>query len=66
VNLPNKLSFTRLFLLVPFLVFTYTDNVWTRLFAFIIFIGAGVTDLYDGYLARKVPRGVIMLYFRAR
>lgn len=53
MNLPNKLSLLRFFLMPPFLVFTYLDNVWTRVFAFLIFIGAGVTDLYDGYIARK-------------
>lgn len=53
MNLPNKLSFSRLLCMPLFLVFTYTDTVWTRALALAIFVGAGVTDLYDGYLARK-------------
>jgi CDP-diacylglycerol--glycerol-3-phosphate 3-phosphatidyltransferase len=53
MNLPNKLSLARLCCVPFFLVFTYVDNVWTRILALLIFIGAGVTDLYDGHLARK-------------
>jgi CDP-diacylglycerol---glycerol-3-phosphate 3-phosphatidyltransferase len=53
MNLPNKLTVARLLCLPFFMVFTYTDNVYTRLMALLIFIGAGVTDLVDGYLARK-------------
>jgi CDP-diacylglycerol---glycerol-3-phosphate 3-phosphatidyltransferase len=64
MNLPNKLSVARLFCVPFFLIFTYTDNVWTRLIALGIFIGAGVTDLYDGYLARKhnlvTPLGIFL------
>jgi CDP-diacylglycerol--glycerol-3-phosphate 3-phosphatidyltransferase len=53
MNLPNKLTVLRLLLVPVFMLFTYIDNVYTRFFALLIFIGAGVTDLYDGYLARK-------------
>lgn len=53
MNLPNKLTVSRLLLVPFFLVFTYTDTVWTRTLALVIFVAAGVTDLYDGYLARK-------------
>jgi CDP-diacylglycerol---glycerol-3-phosphate 3-phosphatidyltransferase len=53
MNLPNKLTVLRLVLVPVFIVFTVTDNLWTRIFALFIFIGASLTDLYDGYLARK-------------
>ncbi|OGR97573.1 MAG: CDP-diacylglycerol--glycerol-3-phosphate 3-phosphatidyltransferase [Elusimicrobia bacterium RIFCSPLOWO2_01_FULL_64_13] len=53
MNLPNKLTLLRLALVPVFLVFTVQDNVWTRIFALVIFIAAGVTDIYDGHLARK-------------
>ena len=53
MNLPNRLTVLRLLLVFPFMVFTYIDNVYTRAMALLIFIGAGITDLYDGYLARK-------------
>jgi CDP-diacylglycerol---glycerol-3-phosphate 3-phosphatidyltransferase len=64
MNLPNRLTVLRLLLLPVFMTFTYTDNVYTRILALLIFIGAGVTDLYDGYLARKynliTPLGVFL------
>jgi CDP-diacylglycerol---glycerol-3-phosphate 3-phosphatidyltransferase len=53
MNLPNRLTVARLLLVPLFMIFTYTDNVYTRILALLIFIGAGITDLYDGYLARK-------------
>lgn len=53
MNLPNKLTMARLMMLPFFMTFTYVDNVVTRIVALIIFVAAGVTDLVDGYLARK-------------
>jgi len=53
MNLPNKLVISRLILVPIFMVFTVIDNIWTRLFALLIFIVASLTDLYDGYFARK-------------
>ena len=53
MNLPNKLTILRLALVPVFITFTVIDNVWTRIFALVIFIAASLTDLYDGYFARK-------------
>jgi CDP-diacylglycerol---glycerol-3-phosphate 3-phosphatidyltransferase len=53
LNLANKLTLTRIFL-VPLLIFLMdVDNLWTRVFALLIFIGASLTDFYDGRIARK-------------
>src|SRR3989339_959025 len=53
VNLANKLTLARIFLL-PFLIFfMYVDNFWTRICALIIFIAAAVTDTFDGIIARR-------------
>ncbi|MBL8023239.1 MAG: CDP-diacylglycerol--glycerol-3-phosphate 3-phosphatidyltransferase [Elusimicrobia bacterium] len=53
MNLPNRLSVARLLSVPFFMVFTYVDNVYARVAALLIFVGAGVTDLVDGYIARK-------------
>jgi CDP-diacylglycerol--glycerol-3-phosphate 3-phosphatidyltransferase len=53
MNLPNKLTIVRLVLVPIFMTFTIIDNVWMRIFALFIFIAASLTDLYDGYFARK-------------
>lgn len=53
MNLPNRLSVARLFSVPFFMAFTYIDNVYARAGALLIFVGAGVTDLVDGYIARK-------------
>ncbi len=53
MNLPNRLSIARLLSVPFFMVFTYIDNVYARVGALLIFVAAGVTDLVDGYIARK-------------
>lgn len=53
MNLPNRLTVARLLSVPFFMLFTYIDNVYARMGALLIFIGAGVTDLVDGYIARK-------------
>jgi CDP-diacylglycerol--glycerol-3-phosphate 3-phosphatidyltransferase len=53
LNVPNQLSMARLAAVPFFMGLAYVDNVYARVGALLIFIGAGVTDLVDGYLARK-------------
>jgi len=53
INLPTQLTLLRLALVPFFLVFTISDNLTTRIAALVIFIGASITDLYDGKLARQ-------------
>ena len=36
-----------------FMALFIIDNIWTRFWAMVIFIIAALTDLYDGYYARK-------------
>ena len=54
MNLPNKLTFLRIFL-VPLMMFFYlaTFIPYGKIVAVVIFIGAAITDLYDGKIARK-------------
>lgn len=56
MNLPNKLTFVRLILTVPFIYFLQESGnkgFIFRLIAFIIFVVASLTDFFDGYIARK-------------
>ena len=52
MNLPNKLTVSRL-LLTPFLLFFLSFSFpLAKSAALLVFIVAGITDYYDGYLAR--------------
>lgn len=56
MNLPNKLTFIRLVLAVPFIYFLQESNAEGfvyRMIAFALFVAASLTDFFDGYLARK-------------
>lgn len=53
MNLPNKLTVTRIILSPFFLIFFLIPRSWSHYIALLIFLGASFTDLYDGYLARK-------------
>ncbi len=52
-NLPNTLTILRL-LAAPgvVLMFLYFTRPWADWFALLLFVGAAVTDWFDGYLAR--------------
>ncbi|MDD4110112.1 MAG: CDP-diacylglycerol--glycerol-3-phosphate 3-phosphatidyltransferase [Clostridia bacterium] len=56
MNLPNKITMIRI-LLIPFMIFFYLANFipggWGKIIALVIFIGAALTDMLDGHLARK-------------
>ena len=56
LNLPNKLTLARMFM-VPFLMifitFDFGLGVWSRLIAAAFFALASATDFLDGYLARR-------------
>lgn len=53
MNLPNKLTMLRLFL-IPFIIFfLYIDSFYAKAFAFILFLLAVATDFLDGKIARS-------------
>ncbi|MFH2056618.1 MAG: CDP-diacylglycerol--glycerol-3-phosphate 3-phosphatidyltransferase [bacterium] len=53
MNLPNFLTLLRILLAPVFMALFVIENIWTRLAALIIFVIAALTDMYDGYYARK-------------
>jgi len=53
VNLPNFLTMVRIVLAPVFMALVIVDDVWAKFWAMILFIVAALTDLFDGYYARK-------------
>lgn len=54
MNTPNKLTMLRVILVPVFLVFLLISRIpYNYIYALVIFIAASLTDLLDGYLARK-------------
>lgn len=53
MNLPNKLTISRIFLTFIFMYFLFARWSGAKYFAFITFILACWTDYYDGYVARR-------------
>jgi CDP-diacylglycerol--glycerol-3-phosphate 3-phosphatidyltransferase len=56
MNLPNKITLIRI-ILIPFMFFFYLasfiPNGWGKIIALVILIAASLTDMLDGYYARK-------------
>ena len=62
MNLPNKLATLRIILVIPFVIFLslaleFSENtgiaIMLRILSAAIFVGAAITDYYDGKIARK-------------
>ncbi len=53
LTVPNLLSLTRIVLLIPFVAVMYSGTPHRELWAFGLLILAGLTDRYDGMLARR-------------
>ncbi len=53
MNLPNLITVIRIFLMPIYLYFFYSDMDNSFLYAGIIFIIAGISDVLDGYIARN-------------
>ena len=53
MNLPNKLTLLRIVLTIVFMFFLFAHGVICKIFAFVIFIIAALTDFFDGYIAKR-------------
>lgn len=53
MNLPNKLTLSRVILTFPTLILLTSGNVVGYYFSAVIFVVAALTDLFDGAIARK-------------
>ena len=54
MNIPNTLTLLRIALIPCFIVLFYLPVGWARIAAGIVFIVAALTDLLDGYIARRL------------
>jgi len=55
MNLPNKLTCARMVLIIPFVILMLygRGEGWSKWAALAIFVIASLTDMLDGYIARK-------------
>ena len=53
INLPNKLTLLRVVLVPVFCIFISIHSHWAQLLAALVFIGASLTDWFDGKIARR-------------
>ena len=53
MNLANKLTMLRVLLVPIFIILMIIDSFWANVFALFVFIGASITDYFDGKIARK-------------
>jgi CDP-diacylglycerol--glycerol-3-phosphate 3-phosphatidyltransferase len=53
MNVPNKLTISRFILTVAFLVVIFTSAPYFETVALLLFSAAGLTDYYDGKIARR-------------
>lgn len=58
MNLPNKITLTRIFMIPVFVLFFYLDVLpYNELYAAAVFVLAALTDALDGHIARS--RGLV-------
>ena len=53
MNLPNKITITRIILTFVFMVFLFSKGLFCKTMALGVFIIAAVTDYLDGFLAKR-------------
>ena len=53
MNLPNKLTLLRVVLVPVFCIFISIHSPWAQMLAALVFVGASLTDWFDGKIARR-------------
>jgi len=53
MNLPNKLTISRFVLTIAFLAIMFSRVAFRETIALALFVAGGITDFFDGHLARK-------------
>jgi CDP-diacylglycerol---glycerol-3-phosphate 3-phosphatidyltransferase len=53
MNLPNKLTILRVVLAFVFIILLFVNGLAAKIAAFLVFLAASVTDLLDGYIAKR-------------
>lgn len=56
LNIPNLMTLARLLSIPVFMMAFYLPYTWSGWLAAAIFLAAGITDMLDGYLARKLQQ----------
>lgn len=56
MNISNKLTLLRIILIPVFVLVFYLPFSWSNILACMIFTSAALTDILDGYLARKLKQ----------
>lgn len=60
LNLPNKLTLFRIFLVPIVLVFLISPSMWSCFIAAVVFTLAAITDWLDGHLARVTNQVTVL------
>ncbi len=53
MNLPNKITITRIVLAFIFMIFLFVEGVMAKTMALVIFLAAALSDYLDGFIAKK-------------
>ena len=56
MTIPNQLTLLRILLIPVFVIVFYLPFSWSNELACVIFVLAAITDMLDGYLARKLEQ----------
>jgi CDP-diacylglycerol--glycerol-3-phosphate 3-phosphatidyltransferase/cardiolipin synthase len=60
INIPNTLSLVRIVFIPVFVAVYYLPYDWSYIAATAVFAIAGITDWFDGYLARKLGQSSVL------